>query len=234
MACCLKTKRNHLNQCKLLINEVLRHRPASNFQDSALAACTYLHYIFEKYNFKIDATFARGTWVKERFCPYCTVVPSFKLTQNACSNFLKTVENPLVHVSERQKYINDVAHFHVAVKLDISPMNTKVFTAPYTGILSIWGVSSRRLLTESFRCLQIVHHATHIAIFLNKLQCLADSCEPLRVSLLLHWSLHDPNPTFSVCLSVWFACPVPLPTHLQTHCVNTQLMETVWQQNHIA
>ena len=51
-----------LNQCWLLISEVLWHSPKSNLTVSAQA--TILYNEFENYTFKITAISPRGQWVK--------------------------------------------------------------------------------------------------------------------------------------------------------------------------
>ena len=53
---------DYLKQCWLLITEVLRHSPKSNFTASAQA--TILYNEFENYMFEIITTFPKGQWVK--------------------------------------------------------------------------------------------------------------------------------------------------------------------------
>ena len=60
MVCFLMAPSNYLNQCWLIISEVLHHSP-ENFTASAPA--TILHNQFENYSFKTTATFPRGRWV---------------------------------------------------------------------------------------------------------------------------------------------------------------------------
>ena len=57
-ACCLTALCHYLNQCWLLISEVLWHSSESNFTASAQA--TVLYNEFENYSFKITATSPRG------------------------------------------------------------------------------------------------------------------------------------------------------------------------------
>ena len=58
MACYLTAPSHYLNQCWLLISEVLWHSPESNF--TASAQTTLLYSEFEDYTFKINATFPRA------------------------------------------------------------------------------------------------------------------------------------------------------------------------------
>ena len=55
MACCL-------NQCWLIISEVLWHSPENNF--TAIVQSIILYNKFENYTFKIIVTFPRGQWVE--------------------------------------------------------------------------------------------------------------------------------------------------------------------------
>ena len=63
MACCLMAQSHCLNQCWLLISEVLWHSPESNFTVSAQAS--YLYNQLENYIYKITATFPTAQWVNE-------------------------------------------------------------------------------------------------------------------------------------------------------------------------
>ena len=63
IAFCLMAPSHYLNQCWLLISEVLKHSLDSNFIGGAEA--TILCYEFENYTFNITATSPRGHWVKE-------------------------------------------------------------------------------------------------------------------------------------------------------------------------
>ena len=60
-ACCLKAPSHYLNQCWLIISEVLWHSPESNFTGNALDICPW--YVFENYLSRITAASHRGKWV---------------------------------------------------------------------------------------------------------------------------------------------------------------------------
>ena len=60
MACCLTAPSHYLNQCWLIICEVMWHSHESKFS----AQATNLWKEFENCTFKITATFLRGQWVK--------------------------------------------------------------------------------------------------------------------------------------------------------------------------
>ena len=62
MAWCLTAPSQYLNQCWLLICEVLWHSPESDFILSASIATLYDD--FENYTFKITATSHRNQWIK--------------------------------------------------------------------------------------------------------------------------------------------------------------------------
>ena len=72
MDCCLIAPRHYLNQCWLLIREVLWQSPESNFTVSAEAAI--LCDEFENYTFKITATSLRGQWVNMVFLDLSTLM----------------------------------------------------------------------------------------------------------------------------------------------------------------
>ena len=61
MACCLTAPSHYLNQCWLIISDVLWYSPLSNLTVSARA--TILYNKFQKYIFKITATSPRDQWV---------------------------------------------------------------------------------------------------------------------------------------------------------------------------
>ena len=61
VACCLTAPSHCLNQCLLIISEVLWHTPESEFMVSAQA--TILYNEFENYTFKIAFISPRGQWV---------------------------------------------------------------------------------------------------------------------------------------------------------------------------
>ena len=61
MACCLGAPSHYLNQCWLIISEVLWHSPRANFTGNAQAI--YPWYKFENYLFKITAAFPRDQWL---------------------------------------------------------------------------------------------------------------------------------------------------------------------------
>ena len=61
MACCLMAPSHYLNQCWLLISEVLWHLPESN--STVRAPATTLYDEFENYTFQIAATSPRRQWV---------------------------------------------------------------------------------------------------------------------------------------------------------------------------
>ena len=63
MVCSLMALRHYLNQCWLLISEVLWHSPERNFTASTQA--TILYNEFVNYSFEITATSPRGQWVNE-------------------------------------------------------------------------------------------------------------------------------------------------------------------------
>ena len=58
----LKAPNHYLNQCWILISEVLWHSPSSNFL-TASAQATVLHNEFENYTFEITAPSPRDQWV---------------------------------------------------------------------------------------------------------------------------------------------------------------------------
>ena len=62
MVCCLTAQTHYLNQCWLLICEVLWHSCESNFTVSTQT--TFLYDEFEKYTFKTTSTSPRGQGVK--------------------------------------------------------------------------------------------------------------------------------------------------------------------------
>ena len=69
MGCCLTALIHYLNQCWLLINEVLSllwHSPESNC--TVNAQITVLYNEFENYTFKIIPTSPRGQWVNIIAC----------------------------------------------------------------------------------------------------------------------------------------------------------------------
>ena len=70
IACCLTEPSHHLNQCWLIISEVLWHWAESNFTASTQALILYND--FENHTFKISFTSPRGQWVKQ-------LVNSFKM-----------------------------------------------------------------------------------------------------------------------------------------------------------
>ena len=59
LACCLMAPSHYLNQCCLLIKEVLWPYSTANTPDTIL-------YMFDNYNFKITAISPRGQWVKHK------------------------------------------------------------------------------------------------------------------------------------------------------------------------
>ena len=61
MACCLTAPSHYLNQCLLIISEVLWHSPEGNVTINAQDI--YPCYELENYWSKIMATFPRGQWV---------------------------------------------------------------------------------------------------------------------------------------------------------------------------
>ena len=61
MACCLIAPIHHLNQCWLLISEVLWHSSENNFTVNAQTSILYIE--FENCTFKIIAKSYRGQWV---------------------------------------------------------------------------------------------------------------------------------------------------------------------------
>ena len=62
MACCLTTSSHYLNQCRLMISEVLWHSPDSNFTENTQDI--YHWNEFESYHFETVITSPRGQWVK--------------------------------------------------------------------------------------------------------------------------------------------------------------------------
>ena len=64
MAWCLTAPSHYLNQCWLIINEVLRHSPQGS--STGNAQDIYRSYEFENYYSKIRATSPRGQWFKSR------------------------------------------------------------------------------------------------------------------------------------------------------------------------
>ena len=62
MACCLTAPSHYLNQCWLMISEVLWHSPDSNFTESTQNI--YRWNEFEIYSFETVVKFPRGQWVK--------------------------------------------------------------------------------------------------------------------------------------------------------------------------
>ena len=63
LACCLTAPSHYLNQCWLIISEVLWHAPQRNF--TAIDQVDILYNELENYNFEITATSLRGQWVKD-------------------------------------------------------------------------------------------------------------------------------------------------------------------------
>ena len=63
MACCLTAPSHYLNQCWLIISEVLLHSQESNFPGNTHDI--YLSDVLENFICKIAATYPRGQWVKE-------------------------------------------------------------------------------------------------------------------------------------------------------------------------
>ena len=61
MACCLTAPSHYLNQCWLIIGEVLWHSPEGNFTWNVQDI--YLWREFENYSFKITSPSPRGQWV---------------------------------------------------------------------------------------------------------------------------------------------------------------------------
>ena len=61
MACCLTAPSRYLNQCWLIISEVLRHSPEGN--NTGNAQDIYPWYEFENYELIITAASPRGQWV---------------------------------------------------------------------------------------------------------------------------------------------------------------------------
>ena len=61
MACCLTVPSHYLNQCWLIIGEVLWNSPEHNFTKNPQTTCPW--YEFENYQFKITPTSPRGQWV---------------------------------------------------------------------------------------------------------------------------------------------------------------------------
>ena len=66
MACCLTAPSHYLNQCWLLISEVLWHSPDSNFTENT--SDIYLWNEFEIYWFETVVKYPRGQWVNSIFC----------------------------------------------------------------------------------------------------------------------------------------------------------------------
>ena len=64
MACCLMAPSHYLNQCWLIISQVLWHLPEDNFTQNT----QYIHpwYEFENHKFKEIATSPRGQWVNAK------------------------------------------------------------------------------------------------------------------------------------------------------------------------
>ena len=84
MSCCLMAPSHYLNQCWLLIIEVLWHPPDSNFKVRAQAIIQY-RYI----NFKTATTSPRGQWV-DLCCPTHNLI----------------LENWILHLESPFKVIN--------------------------------------------------------------------------------------------------------------------------------
>ena len=61
MACCLTAPSHYLNQCGLIISEVVWHSPEGNFTENA--EDIYPSNEFETYKFNITATYSRDQWV---------------------------------------------------------------------------------------------------------------------------------------------------------------------------
>ena len=61
MACCLTAPSHYLNQCRLMISEVLWHSPDSNFTENTQDI--YHWNEFESYYFETVITSPRGQWV---------------------------------------------------------------------------------------------------------------------------------------------------------------------------
>ena len=61
MACCLMAPSHYLNQCWLLISEVLWLSPENNF--TSCVPATIQHHAHDNYMFNIAATFPRRQWV---------------------------------------------------------------------------------------------------------------------------------------------------------------------------
>ena len=61
IAWCLTAPSNYLNQCWLIISEVLWHSHEENFIENAWDI--YPWYVFENYWFKITAASPRGEWI---------------------------------------------------------------------------------------------------------------------------------------------------------------------------
>ena len=62
MSCCLTAPSHYPNQCWLIISKALLHSPKMEQFHSDCKA-TVMYNEFEKYNFKITATFRRSPWV---------------------------------------------------------------------------------------------------------------------------------------------------------------------------
>ena len=63
MACCLMAPSHYLNQCWLIVGEVLWHSPEGNFTWNAQDIYPWRE--FEKYQFQITSASPRDQWVKE-------------------------------------------------------------------------------------------------------------------------------------------------------------------------
>ena len=61
-ACCLLVPSHYLTQCWLLISEILRHSPKSNFTSSGQAMAVYYQWV-EDNSFKMTEISRRGLWV---------------------------------------------------------------------------------------------------------------------------------------------------------------------------
>ena len=71
MACCLPESSHHLNQCGLIIGEVLWHSPVGNFTENA--QYIYPWHEFENYRLKITGVSLKGQWVNDLHLYICHI-----------------------------------------------------------------------------------------------------------------------------------------------------------------
>ena len=141
MACCLMAPSHYLNQCWLIINEVLWHsledRFAGNAQDS------YPWYEFDYYWTKITAAFSMGEWVKKAWCQICHHSPLL----------CEIIDPGLVILLSHRHRDKSLEHAHILRCKRDGDVDGRLWSQPHTLVMAQQEAEWGRLVDYNFRLL---------------------------------------------------------------------------------